>query len=71
MLNGRNWWTDSQIKFEYKTDLDQRIEVAAKRVWEDWYGSDPEISGLDHFIDAVKQVVTMINDRETEKEDSI
>ena len=61
MLNGRNWWTDSNVKFEYEQDFNKRIEDAAKMVWQNNADQDGNINGLSDFVDAVKQVLGIIN----------
>ena len=63
MLNGRNWWTDKATEYEYKEDLDSRIQEAANIIWEDWFGSEIQdgITGPTHLASAVKQAMQMIN----------
>ncbi len=69
MLNGKNWWThDHNVEFEYKNDFNDRLEKAIEQVWNDWYSSDMEVSGLDHFKDAVKQIMSIVNSSSGNKE---
>jgi hypothetical protein len=62
MLNGKNWWTQSHgVEFEHKEDYNDRLDHAIQRVWDDWFHADVQETGLDHFRDAVKQVISIVN----------
>jgi len=62
MLNGRNWWTNSDVSFEYKENFEERLDMAIDRVWkEDIDDGDPCVFGLSHFRDGVKSVLKIIN----------
>jgi hypothetical protein len=63
MLNGKNWWTDPPVVYDYTEDFNKRAEDAAKIVWDDWFGSDLNdgVTGLSHFVDAVKEVIRIMN----------
>ena len=63
MLNGRNWWTDKAVEYDYKEDLDVRIQEAANLIWEDWFGSslNESATGPSHLADAIKQALQMVN----------
>jgi hypothetical protein len=63
MLNGRNWWTDKAVDYDYKEDLDARIQEAANIIWEDWFGSalNEGITGPSHLADAIRQATQIVN----------
>lgn len=70
MLNGKNWWTDPSVKYDYTEDFNKKVEDAARMVWDDWFGSDLSdgTTGLSHFVDAVKQVLNVINNPKSDQE---
>lgn len=62
MLNGKNWWTHSQnVEFEHKENYNERLDHAIEKVWNDWFHSDGEETDLDHFRDAVRKVIAIVN----------
>lgn len=60
MLNGRNWWTNHDVKFEHQEDLNQRIEYAAKSVWNDVFAASMNVS-YEVFLTSVKKVMNIVN----------
>lgn len=77
MLNGRNWWTDAHVNFEYVEGQNEeaRIRIAAEEIWADWFDheqqSDTQTMNLDHFVQMVEQVIKLsrsieIKDRKSE-----
>jgi hypothetical protein len=70
MLNGRNWWTDTPVTYDYTEDFNKRVEDAAKMVWEKNADHGGDIKGLSDFVDAVKQVLGIINKPRIDQEKS-
>lgn len=63
MLNGRNWWTDKPVEYEYNQNVDQRVEEAAKLIWDEWFGNELEDSatGPGYLAIAIRQAIQMVN----------
>lgn len=61
MLNGRNWWTDKAVDYSFKEDLDERINEAAKLIWDDWFGIGLEKVDSSRLATAIKQAMQMVN----------
>lgn len=63
MLNGRNWWTDTPVNFEYVEGQkeEERLRIAAEEVWKDWFDherpSDADFITLENFVQMVEQVI--------------
>jgi len=71
MLNGKNWWTNPSVAYEYAEDFNNRIEDAAKMVWKNNANQDGDIKGLYDFIDAVKQVLNAVNNTKPNQEKTV
>lgn len=63
MLDGRNWWTDKAVKYDYREDLDSRIQDAANLIWDEWFGRDLNegATGPSKLADAIRQALQMVN----------
>lgn len=62
MLNGKNWWTSRAVNYDFKEDLDTRIQEAADLIWEEWFGADASRSmGPEHVVKVIKQAMQIIN----------
>lgn len=62
MLNGRNWWTDTPVNFEYVEGQNEetRIRIAAEEVWTDYeQTSDAQPMTFEHFVQMVEQVMKL------------
>ena len=77
MLNGRNWWTDAPVNFEYvKGQTEEaRMRIAVEEVWKDWFGGAPtsgsETIRFEDFVQMVEQVIELsrnieLKDRKSE-----
>ena len=60
MLNVKNWWTDKVVNYDYKEDLDARIEEAANLIWDGWF-SDIVEARPSHLKDVISQAMQIIN----------
>lgn len=65
MLNGRNWWTDAPVNFEYVEGQNEeaKIRIAAEEVWADWFDHEQQSDILpmkfEHFVQMVEQVIKL------------
>lgn len=65
MLNGRNWWTNQNVEFQYQEDFERKLDEAIESAWnEESHLSDDGdtcIFGLNQFTLAVKSVLNKMN----------